>query len=138
MLLPMLKAISKMLEYKSPNTASEAEVERPFMIKVGCAKVILDEIIQNLETKDIVSPKEGVIPVFKKESPAPNQRLVPKENLEPQPEVVTNGDEWFITLDENKNLIIEGFPADGLVELDGKKMKYSETRGIKFTKARIL
>lgn len=122
MLLPMLKAVSSMLENKtSPDT-------------IGCAKKVIDELIVFYEVD--ANPK----PVFKeKNTQGESPKLEPpKKEAGDQPTVVTNGEEWMITVDENKFLVIKDFPLDGMVELDGKKMKYSETRGLLFKNARIL
>lgn len=125
MLLPMLKAVNKMISNLDDLPTLR---ERCF-----CASAILTEMINEMETNPI--PENPKI-VSKEKNLATEQ---PKSTLEPRPTVeVTSDKEWMVTVDDNKNLYIEGFPEDGMVELDGKKMKYSETRGIKFTKARIL
>ena len=136
MLLPMLKAVSKMLDYPTPNTAAEAELEKPFRIQVGCAKIILDEIITNLESNPI---PENPKPVYKEKTQAAKPDLQPKATLEPKPEVeIPTDKEWFVTVSDKGDLFIQGYPEDGMVELDGVKMKYKDTVGKKFKKARIL
>lgn len=131
MLLPMLKAVSKML---SPPLSGEAISST----RVDDAKTILDEIINSLEFAPNIGLQipEPQNPVFKTK-PGEKPVLETKPHREPVPTVETK-DEWMITIDENRGLKIVDFPMDGMVELDGKKMKYSEARGQKFTKARIL
>ena len=144
MLLPMLKAVSKMLDFKDATTGSMGV---DGATRVLCAKVILDEIVAELTenppdyTPNYQVPITAVIEkqVSKEKTQASTPQLQSTATLEPKPEVeVPTDKEWMVTLDDKKNLYIEGFPEDGMVELDGKKMKYSETRGIKFQKARIL
>ena len=140
MLLPMLRAVNSMLDIEGDDNPVTV------CVKVNCARTILDEIIKSLEINppmDIIQvPITAVIeklnPVSKEKTQATRPVLEPKATLEPLPEVVTNGDEWMITLDEGGGLKIVDFPVDGLIELDGKKMPYSEARGMKFKKAGIL
>ena len=152
LLLPMLRAVSKMID--TGGGVSPCEDNTAFLTQVKCAKTILDEIISSLETqkeikdyyedlKDaVIAMKENPNPVSKEKTQVievtKKQEPVYKEIHEPLPEVETNGDEWMITLDEGGGLKIVDFPVDGLIELDGKKMPYSEARGQKFKKARIL
>ena len=146
MLLPMLRAVKDMIYIPiSPEIPREVVNAR-----IECARIILEEIISSLETqkeikdyyedlKDAVTAmKENPKPVSKEEAQATKSVLEPKAIREPLPEVETNGDEWMITLDEGGGLKIVDFPVDGLIELDVKKMPYSEARGQKFKKARIL
>lgn len=138
MLLPMLKAVSKML---SPPLSTGTAVPE---VRVADAKIILEEIIKSLESPTItLCPSVGTWTSTENQNPVsktkPGEKplLEPKTRPEPVPTVETK-DEWMITIDENRGLKIVDFPMDGMVELDGKKMKYSEARGQKFTKARIL
>ena len=128
MLVNMLKAVSNMLEYKTPNTATEEQTERPFAVKVSCAKVVLDEIIRSLESGE--NPK----PVSKEKTTAsdlePKAKPEPKASVEPM---------YQIMVDDNQMLIgIKNLPLDAEIEVDGKVMKHSEALGKKFTKGKIL
>lgn len=125
MLLPMIKAVNKMISSLDDLPTLK---ERCF-----CASIVLTEIISSLETNLIVKNQKVKLQVTKPTPPSnPNM-------ISTLPEVIIPSDkEWFVTIDDSKNLYIEGFPENGMVELDGKKYMYKDTRGIKFQKARIL
>jgi len=148
MLLPMLKAVSKMMEFKEKLTSEEA-VEA--LIKVSCAKVIVDEIMIALETQKEVKDyyqdlKEAVttiqekpIPVSKGKTQGDKPVLPPKADHPAPPEVIVTGDEEFMcTVDEKGGLKIVGAPLDLEVELDGAKMTYAQAMGKTFKKVKIL
>lgn len=120
MLLPMLKAVSKMLDFKNI-TANTMGVDG--ITQVKCAKTILDELINGLEgeSKPVSRETHGAKP-----------NLAPRETLEERSE------DWMITVDENKGLQIAGFPLDRMLEVDGKTISYGQARGQKFTRVRIL
>ena len=125
MLLPMLKAANKMIANLDDLPTLR---ERCF-----CASAILTEMIKFYEDTPI---PENPKPVSKEKTQATTPQLQPKATLEPRPEVeipVTEK-EWFVTISDKGDLFIQDFPEDGLVEVDGKKMKYSESRGLKFKK----
>jgi len=128
----MLKATSKMLDPGEPT-----KMDTGFFVQVACAKTILDEIIKSLESNPI---PENPKPVYKEKTQAAKPNLQPKATLEPKPEVETpsTDKEWFVTVSDKGDLFIQDFPEDGMVELDGMKMKYKDTVGKKFKKARIL
>ena len=138
MLLSMLKAVRNMIYIPvSPEIPPEV-----WKAKIECARDILDEIISSLTPTTTLTGypiSENPKPVSRETKQASTPQLQSTATLEPQPEVeIPANKEWLVTVDDKKNLYIEGFPEDGIVELDGKKMKYSETRGIKFQKAKIL
>ena len=140
MLINMLRAVSKMLNTEGCGDAAT------IVLKVSCAKTVLDEVILNLETQKEIKDyyqelKEAVTTMKETPNPISNVKTKPetKSTLELRPEITVDGEnEWMITLDEGGGLKIVDFPVDGLIELDGKKMPYSEARGMKFKKARIL
>ena len=125
MLLPMLKAVKKMLG--TPTSPDS----------VNCAVIVLEEIISSLEGTPI---PENPKPVSNEKNQAATPQLQSRATPKPKPEVEVPpaGKEWFVTVSDKGDLYIQDFPEDGLVEVDGKKMKYSESRGLKFKKARIL
>lgn len=143
MLLPMLRAVRDMIYIPvSPEVPSDI-----WKAKIECARVILEEIIKDVsENPNTVFPVSVTYTSSETQNPNPvsikkqgeKPVLETKPQLEPRPTVETSGDEWMITIDENKGLKIVDFPEDGLVELDGKKMTYKEARGQQFKKARIL
>ena len=128
MLLPMLKAASSMLAHPSGQISQE---------RVACAKIIIDELVKFYEDDPI---PENPKPVYKEKTQAAKPDLQPKAALEPKPEIETppTDKEWFTTVSDKGDLFIQDFPEDGMVELDGVKMKYKDTVGKKFKKARIL
>ncbi len=123
MLLPMLKAVEKML----PKPDEPLELSRT---RVLCAREILNQIILNLEQTNNLGQKEAVqlgtssAPQAARSAPA-----IPAKE-EPLYQASVNTDN---TLMEIKNL-----PMDAMIEIDGKVMTHKEAIGRKFVKGKIL
>ena len=132
----MLKAVERMLPCAEAEPTDMANV----MTRIDCARAVLFEIISNLEKNLPTEVTQVLKPIFtERTTPSIIPGAKTEATPEPKPEIeVTGEQEWMITLDESGGLKIVDFPLDGLVELDGKKMPYSEARGQKFKKAKIL
>lgn len=134
MLLQMLRAVSKMLDIKI-EVGEGADNIAAAESHIYCSKSIIDELIKFYETDE--NPKQ----VFtEKKSFETKAAVVPKASREPLPEVETRSDivEWFITVDENKGLLIKDFPLDGKLEVDGKIVTYAVAKGRPFKKVRLI
>lgn len=127
MLLPMLKAVEKML----PKPDEPLELSRT---RVLCAREILSQIILNLEQEETHHPKL----VFKEAvqlgaSSAPQATVSAPANpakVEPLYQASVDVD--------NKLMEIKNLPMDAMVEIDGKVMTHKEAIGRKFMKGKIL
>ena len=124
MLKVMLEAVSEMLEL---NGLPPLELK----VKVGCAKTILDKVIEGLGD----SPKEAV--PFAVDAVVPIAEPKPKPKPEPLKGPV-DGKYKIVKDDNNKLVRIEGLPLDAKIELDGKVMTHLQARGKQFISGRIL
>ena len=118
----MLKAISKMLEFKLEDSKLEFDV---FKQRVFCAKVMLDEIIEGMRP-----PSELL------ETSVPPSRLMPPSPQPPKPK--PSKDEVKIVVDGGRIVAVENATPDTKIELDGRVYSPNEVIGMTFVEGRVL
>ena len=130
MLINMLKAVDSMLlEFKQGEGVDNTE---QVFISVSCAKKLLFEIIQSLESEETYHPKL----VFNKAFPHGDS-----PELEGKPKAPANSAEplYQASVDTDQKLVgIKGLDLEAKIELDGKVMTHKEAIGKKFGKVKIL
>jgi hypothetical protein len=117
----MLRAVEEMISNKS--------VEHIDIInaKINCARVILSEIIKDLEASETIYDSN------KKLKPSKDLPIIPEEN-EQLPE-----NSYQIIVDANKRITeIKNMPLDGKLVLDGKIITHKEAIGKTFTRGRFI
>lgn len=120
MLVNMLKAVSKILEM------NEASIER-----IGCAKVIIDELIAGLEKKEIVPSftEDDIEPLLHNRPPVkPVKDKNPARDENGYEGIVENG-----ILKEIKNL-----PLEAKIKFNGQIMTHQEAKGKQLKELEIL
>ena len=123
MIKNMLQAASKMLDYKGSDAATD------FKARVGCAKIIIDEIVAGMEPRaleEIIASDD--IPL--KVKPAPKKQN--SKYAEPE-----------VGVKDGKLVTIKNVPLDGLVEITAvnglvTKMTHEEAIGKPFKDIKIL
>jgi len=123
----MLEAISKMLDQEDMTPDNT-------LVKIGCAKVILDKVIDGLpETTATVQIPSVFSPSLVADMPTAVTTTTTK------PKVKIPDGKYKIVKDSNNKLVrIDGLALDGKVELDGKIMTHAEARGKVFISGRII
>ena len=135
----MLQAVSKMLaDAKKTTTSPEIAT---FYTRIGCAKVILDKVIEGLDTKPTLTKMDLEMLAaheqsLEKEEPKPTPLRDPIK-LKPLKGPVDG--KYKIVKDANNKLVrIEGLDKNAKIELDGKIMTYEEAIGKEFIGGRML
>lgn len=135
MTVNMLKAISKMLE-----VPEEYEVVS-LLAKIGCAKIMLDEVIKGLEGDMSLAVKESLL--FPSAMPTGTSDFPPAPHppatcAKPQKREAKPG-EVKIVLDSSRRIAkIENFPLDGKLMLDNVITTHKDAIGKTFTEGKIL
>lgn len=116
----MLEAVTEMLEGS-------------YEIKVQCAKIMLDKVIEGMQS-DPENQISDVIKIPLKEIKRKTPNNAPPVTINPP-----NQDQYPIILNDDKTIKeIQGLPFDALVELDGIKMTHQDAIGMAFQQGRIL
>jgi len=117
--IPMLEAISKMLEFEDEDTR-DLKVER-----VKCAKFMLDKIIEGMKGTPSLEP---LVTLNKPLTPKAPERHDRPSATAPSIEVD----------DERKIVRVHNAQPDTIIELDGKKYTPAQALGRTFQKGKIL
>lgn len=128
MIINMLRAVNKMLDYKGTDKATTLP------IRVDCAKAMLEEIIKGMESRQTTTLDESTVH-FKETTFRPDPEKPRKPRTEPEPD--PNAGKWAITAKGGK-LHIAGYPPTGKVKVDGKVMLYKDAEGKPFTRCTLL
>lgn len=123
MIKNILTAAVKMLDDDEGKITIES-----FKARVGCAKIILEELIVNLESK---LPND---PAFTEEDdpePLPQPRKKPAKRA---PEA----EQYEVVVDAGILQGIKNLPLDAAIEVDGKVTTHAEAIGKPFQNGRIL
>lgn len=134
----MLQAVSEMLKEGIDYKLEEHKTQ------VKCAKIILDKIVEGLNTKP---PPDLSSKVNWSYAPTSYEQIEkdypkPEPTLEPVPvkkkEKIPEGKYKIVKNANNRLVRIDGLPLDAMVELDGKAMTHEQARGKEFISGRIL
>jgi hypothetical protein len=121
MLIPMLKAVEKMLDDNPKDTLAT---------RVVCARTIVSELIHSLELGSQSEKKEKLLI----KDPKPEEVSLPEEETVPE---VKDGLYQAVVDVDQKLTGIKGLDLEAIIEVDGKKIKHKDAIGKSFSKIKL-
>lgn len=121
MIKKMLEAASKMLNVED----GTIPVDR-FKAQVGCAKIIIDKIVEDMQEPAITWTVNSDIP-----------KVIKQELLE-DPKLTQVEKQYEVIVKDKLLHEIKGLPLEAPILVDGKKVQYKDAIGKHFQQIKIL